>query len=98
MAKAYWVVQIDVTDPEAYKGYVQANAVPLGKFGGRFLVRGGQREVVEGQSRSRLVVIEFKDYATALDCYRSPEYAEAKALRRDAAVADFVIVEGYEGP
>jgi uncharacterized protein (DUF1330 family) len=98
MAKAYWVVQIDVTDPEAYQAYVQANALPLRKFGARFLVRGGQREVVEGQCRSRLVVIEFKDYATALDCYRSPEYAAAMALRRGAAVADFVIVEGHDGP
>jgi uncharacterized protein (DUF1330 family) len=44
------------------------------------------------------VVIEFKDYETALECYRSPEYAKAMELRKDCAAADFVIVDGYDGP
>jgi uncharacterized protein (DUF1330 family) len=97
MAKGYWIGQVDVSDPEAYKAYVRENAVAFGKYGARFLVRGGKSEVVEGQSRSRAVVIEFKDYATALACYRSPEYAKAIALRKDVSVADIVLVEGYEG-
>ncbi|MFC7399180.1 DUF1330 domain-containing protein [Chelatococcus sp. GCM10030263] len=98
MAKGYWMVSVDVTDPEAYKGYVAANAVAFRKYGARFLVRGGPAERVEGSLRARLVVIEFQDYATALACYRSPEYQQALALRRDASIADLVIVEGYDGP
>ncbi len=98
MAKGYWIGQVDVSDPEAYKAYVQANAVPFRKYGARFLARGGQFETMEGHSRSRIVIIEFKDYATALACYRSPEYAAAIELRKDVSAANVVLVEGYDGP
>jgi uncharacterized protein (DUF1330 family) len=98
MTKGYWVGRIDVIDPERYKAYVQENAVAFRKFDGRFLVRGGKSEAVRGQGRSRVVVIEFKDYETALACYHSPEYARALALMKDAAVSDLVVVEGYDGP
>ena len=98
MAKGYWVVHVDVSDPEAYKAYVAANAEAFRKYGAKFVVRGGTFEVVEGKTRSRNVVLEFKDYATALACYRSPEYAKAIALRQGAAVADLVVIEGYDSP
>jgi uncharacterized protein (DUF1330 family) len=97
MAKGYWIVRVDVTDPEAYKAYVAANAAAFRKFGARFLARAGKFEVVEGEGRSRNVVIEFNDYATALACYHSPEYAAAKALRMGAASIDIVVIEGYDG-
>lgn len=98
MPKGYWIAQVDVEDPEAYKAYIAANALPFAKYGARFLVRGGPAEQVEGKCRQRLVVIEFKDYATALACYRSPEYAAALALRQNASTGDIAIVEGYDGP
>ena len=94
MAKGYWIAAVDVSDPDAYTKYMEANAVAFAKYGGRFLVRGGTFEVMEGQSRARRVVLEFADYATALACYRSPEYAAAIALRKDVSTADLVIVEG----
>jgi uncharacterized protein (DUF1330 family) len=75
-----------------------ANAMPFGKFGGRFLVRGGTREVVEGKVRGRTVVLEFPSYATALACYRSDEYQAAAALRKGRGELDLVIIEGYDGP
>lgn len=96
MAKGYWMCAVDVHDGAAYQAYVRENAVAFAKYGARFLVRGGQNEVVEGRSRDRLVVIEFADYATALACYRSPEYAKALALRRPVSTGDIVIVEGYD--
>src|SRR4051794_39799907 len=98
MTKGYWIVSIDVSDPEGYKLYIAENAKAFRKFGARFLVRGAKPEVVEGTARSRNVVIEFKDYATALECYRSPEYAKAMDLRKGKAIADIVIIEGYDGP
>ena len=98
MAKGYWVARVDVSDPEGYKAYVAANALAFAKFGARFLVRGGPYKAVEGVSRARQVVIEFKDYATALACFESDEYQEAKALRAMAGQSDLVIVEGYDGP
>jgi uncharacterized protein (DUF1330 family) len=96
--KGYWVACVDVNDPEAYKRYVAANAEAFRKYGARFLTRGGPVEQVEGRLRSRIVLLEFKDYATALACYRSREYAHAKALRENASVADVAILEGYDGP
>ena len=98
MAKGYWVVRGEVSDPEAYKSYVAANAAAFRKFGARFLVRAGKHEVVEGEGRSRNVVIEFPDYAAALACYHSGEYAAAKALRLRAAKIDITVIEGYDGP
>jgi uncharacterized protein (DUF1330 family) len=97
-AKGYWVGHVDVTDAEGYKAYMEADMAPFGKFGGRFLVRGGAREVPEGKVRSRTVVLEFPTYDAALSCYRSPDYQAAKKLRDGKAQFDLVIVEGYGGP
>ena len=79
--KGYWIAHVDITDPEGYKAYMAADAAPFGKFGARFLVRGGRQEVVEGKLRSRTVVLEFPSYEAALGCYRSPEYQAAAKLR-----------------
>jgi len=96
--KGYWIAHADVTDPEGYKAYVAANAAAFAKFGGRFLVRGGAQEMVEGAVRARTVVLEFPSYDAALACYRSPEYQAAAALRRGRAEFDLFVIEGYDGP
>ena len=98
MPKGYWVAAIEVSDPEGYKLYMAEVANAFRKHGGRYLMRGGKSEVLEGSGRSRVVVIEFKDYATALECHRSPEYAKARALRVGRATADIIVTEGYDGP
>jgi len=94
--KGYWIGHVDVTDPEGYKAYMTADMVPFGKFAGRFLVRGGEREVVEGKVRARTVVLEFPSYRAALDCYRSADYQAAAALRKGKAQLDLLIIEGCE--
>ncbi len=91
----YWIAHIDVTDPEGYKPYTVAIAVPFGKFGARFLVRGGRCETVEGQQRARTVGIEFPSYDAAVACYHSSEYQAAAALRRGKAEIDLLIIEGH---
>ncbi|MEA2839165.1 MAG: hypothetical protein QOF41_495 [Methylobacteriaceae bacterium] len=98
MPKAYWIARVDVTDPDAYKQYVAANAAAFSKYGAKFLVRGGKAETREGSARARNVVLEFKDYETAKACYDSPEYRAAMKLREAASVGDLIIVEGYDGP
>ena len=98
MAKGYWIVRGEVTDPDKYARYIKANAAPLKAHDARFVVRGGRSEAVEGTSRSRNVVLEFPSYQAALDCYRSPEYQAVLALRKDAADIDLIIIEGYDGP
>jgi uncharacterized protein (DUF1330 family) len=97
MAKGYWVASVDVTNMDGYKNYIVENAVAFRKFGARFLTRGGKAEPVEGKLRSRVVVIEFPDFAAALACYRSPEYQTGKALRLGYAMGDIVVLEGYDG-
>lgn len=93
--KGYWIGHVTVDDPAAYEAYRQANAVAFDKYGARFLVRGGAQEVVQGNARPRAVVIEFPDMQAARDCWNSPEYQAAKALRDPVSVADIVIVEGW---
>ena len=97
MSKGYWVAFVDVTDPEGYKAYIAENAVAFHKYGARFLVRGGKSEAPEGSPRARVVVIEFPSFQAAHDCYNSPEYARAMALRQGRSVMDLAIVEGYDG-
>jgi uncharacterized protein (DUF1330 family) len=96
--KGYWIVQMDVTDVDGYKPYMNAAPGEIGRFGGCFLVRGGKQEVPEGKARSRTVVLEFPSYDAALGCYRSDGYQAAKKLRDGKAEFDLVIVEGYDGP
>ena len=98
MPKGYWVARVDVSDPEAYKAYVQANAIAFAKYGARFLVRAGRFEAPEGTPRSRNIVIKFDSYEKALACYHSPEYAAAIKLRVHASTGDIVVIEGYDGP
>lgn len=97
MPKGYWVAHVDVHDPAVYEEYRKANAVAFEKYGARFIVRGGEQVQREGQSRGRTVVIEFPSVAAARECFDSPEYQAAKALRDPVSEADLVIVAGYDG-
>src|ERR1700733_12804502 len=97
MPKGYWIVHIDVRDPEIYQQYVKANAMAFAKYGARFLVRGGKHVVTRGKAPDRHDVNAFRDYETAIACQDSEEYQEAAKLRDAAGVADLVIVEGYDG-
>ena len=92
--KGYWMAMVDVTDPENYPKYIAANKAAFDKYGAKFLVRGGQGQVFEGPAASRLVVIEFDSYQTALDCFHSSEYQAALKLRQASSNAHFAVVEG----
>lgn len=96
MAKGYWVAHVDVSDPAAYENYKAANAAPFAKYGAKFLIRGAPQTQAEGQCRARTVVIEFPSLQAAHECYNSPEYQAAKALRDPVSTGDLVIVEGYD--
>lgn len=94
MPKGYWIAHYTVKDPELYKQYLAKNAEAFAKFGGKFIVRGGRFEAIQGELKPRHVVVEFDDYATALACYHSPEYQQASKIRLAASEGDLVIVEG----
>jgi len=97
MPKGYWIAHVDISNPEGYKAYQDANAKPFAHYGARFLARGGDSELVEGASRSRHVIIEFPTYEAACDCYHCEDYQYAKSLRAGAGIADIIIVAGYDG-
>ncbi|MBS0532399.1 MAG: DUF1330 domain-containing protein [Proteobacteria bacterium] len=94
MSKGYWVVRVSVHNKERYPEYLAAAKPAFEKFGANFIVRGGAFDSMEGTSRDRNVVVEFKDLATAKACYHSPEYQAAKAIRQKYSEADFIIIEG----
>ena len=97
MAKGYWIGRIDVHDPEAYKAYVETATPAYREFGATFLVRGGEFDPVEGQARSRNVVIEFPSYEAALACYNSETYRKARAIRQDVSEGELLIIKRHEG-
>jgi uncharacterized protein (DUF1330 family) len=92
---AYVIVETDVHDPEQYERYKAASPGAVAAGGGRFVVRGGEMAVLEGDCQpKRLVVLEFEDLDAAKRWYESPEYQDAKRLREGAANLRMVAVEG----
>jgi len=97
MAKGYMIGQIDVHDPEAYAKYTAQTPGTVAKFGGKFIVRAGQWESLEGaEPGPRVVMIEFPSYEKARDWYNSVEYQAIVGLRQAASTGSAFIVEGAE--
>ena len=91
----YVIGEIEITDPAIYDDYRRQVLATIEKYGGRFLVRGGKTETLEGGwSPKRLVVLEFPSLEQALKWYRSPEYKPLIALRQRGARGKLVAVEG----
>jgi uncharacterized protein (DUF1330 family) len=94
---AYVIVETDITDPEQYEKYKAASPGAVAAGGGRFLVRGGEVAVLEGDCQPpRLVVLEFEDLAAAKRWFESDVYQEAKKLREGAAHLRMVAVQGID--
>ncbi len=94
---AYMIARINVTDWDKYNQYIKVTPDIIAKYGGRFIVRGGDTVTLEGpEEKWRIVVIEFPDLDKAKEFYHSPEYANAKKSRAGAAEAQFVAVSGVE--
>jgi len=92
---AYVIGEIDVMDPASYDDYRKQVVATVEKHGGRFIVRGGKVEALEGGwSPKRLVVLEFPDMQTLLGWYRSAEYAPLIKLRQKASRGRLIAVEG----
>jgi uncharacterized protein (DUF1330 family) len=92
---AYVIADVEVTDAERYADYRAQVSATLEPFGGRFLVRGGASERLEGDwLPARLVIIEFPSVDAARRWYDSPEYQAILGIRLDAATARLIIVDG----
>jgi uncharacterized protein (DUF1330 family) len=97
MPKGYAIVRINVDDPDRYKDYAAGTQGTLDPHGGRFIVRGGETECVEGSwDAGRTVVIEFPSIEDARAWYHGDAYQELAKIRREASSADFVLVEGVD--
>ncbi len=94
MPKGYIIGHITVNDPEAYKEYVEKDTPILLGLGGRFVVRGGQSSLMEGQTQDRHVVVEFPTYEAALAAYNDPDYQEVAKIRHRTADSTIIVVEG----
>ncbi len=93
---AYIVIRVDVRDREAYGEYMRHTPRLIKKYGGRFIVRGGESVTLEGDEETlRLVVIEFASLDDAKNFYHSSDYQEVKKLREGGGEAQFVAVDGY---
>jgi uncharacterized protein (DUF1330 family) len=91
----YIVVQITVEDAVRYEQYKQLAQDSVAAYGGRYIVRGGATETLEGSWHpSRFVILEFPSVAAARSWWQSPEYAEGKALRQAVATSEMLLVEG----
>lgn len=94
---AYMILDIEVTDPVGFEQYKQVAPPALAVYGGRYLARGGRTDTLEGEwVPSRLVILEFPDAARAKQWLESPEYREARDLRRQSATTNIVVIEGVE--
>ncbi len=92
---AYVIARVQVHDWEKYRQYTRRTPDVIAKYGGKFVVRGGEVVTLEGpQETRRIVVIEFPSLQQATAFYNSTEYGEARALRADAATGSFIAVEG----
>ncbi len=91
----YIIARVTVTDPEKYQDYTAVTPGLIAKFGGRFLVRGGESVTLEGpEATERIVVVEFESLERAEAMYRSEAYQAAIKLRAGAATAQFIAVAG----
>lgn len=94
---AYWIAHVTVKDPQQYQHYMDLAPHAFRQYHARFLARGEQAETLEGTAYTKHVVIEFADYQTALACYHSDAYQQAKAQRANVAEAMITILDGLPG-
>ena len=92
---AYIIVQVEVTETAGYDDYKKMVPLSLAAYGGKFVVRGGACETLEGSWQpERVVVLEFPTVARAIEWWASDEYRDAKALRQRTAKTEMIVVEG----
>ena len=92
---AYAIFQINVKNPEEYKGYLNQVTPIVRKYNGEYIVRGGESEVVWGEwAHPRTVIIKFPSYEVAVDWDHSEEYDPVKKIREDNAEGNCLIIKG----
>ena len=94
---AYLIVRANVTDMQQYQEYMKLTPAIVDKYGGQFIIRGGDKLILEGpDAPERIVLLKFESVAAAQRMYNSDEYQAAIKLREGAADASFIVMEGLE--
>lgn len=92
---AYVIVDIAVHDPKRYEEYKRLAAPTVEQYDGRYVVRGGRAENLEGELEpNRVVVLEFPTFERAKEWWGSDEYAPARAIRQEIASSEMIVVQG----
>lgn len=92
---AYVIVEIDIVDPIGYEEYKKQAAAAVHKYGGKYLVRGGKTEVLEGNWKpKRIVVLEFESMQRAKEWLNCEEYRQPRKMRHRTAETKMILVEG----
>ena len=95
MPKGYWLsVYEKIENIETLKKYASKATVAIGKYSGKFLVRGGKNKILEGYQSPRTVVVEFSNFSEAEKCYNSDEYKEALDILKGSVKRNLQIIEG----
>jgi uncharacterized protein (DUF1330 family) len=94
---AYVIVEIEVTDPVGYEEYKKQAAATVHKYGGKYIVRGGRTEVLEGNWKpKRIVILEFPTAERAKEWLNCAEYSEPRKLRHKTAKTNMLVIEGFD--
>jgi uncharacterized protein (DUF1330 family) len=92
---AYVIVQVEVRDAASYERYKEMAPASIAAYGGRYIARGGQTELLEGKwDPCRVVILEFENIDRAKAWIDSPEYRDARTLRQASAHTQMIVVEG----
>jgi len=92
---AYIIADVEITDPVRYAEYVKVVPATIARYGGRFVVRGGRTETLEGPwSPKRVVVLEFPTFERAKEWWASQDYSAPRALRQSASISRLIVVQG----
>src|ERR1700690_1762606 len=96
---AYIIAEVDVQDTQAFEEYRKLVPATLASYGGRFVIRGGKMEVLEGDwNPKRVVVLEFPDFNRAREWWASQEYLEPKKMRQRVSMTNLIVADGYHPP
>jgi uncharacterized protein (DUF1330 family) len=93
----YILAKVNITDEKTFQEYLKANPATVAKYGGKYIVRGGEKETLEGAPvEERIVMIEFPSYDKAKEWYRSADYQNVRKIRQGAAEVSIIAINGIE--
>ena len=96
MKKGYLIIRINIINVELFQQYPPLSTKAVEKFGGKYLIRGGAFEIMEGQwPAERTTIVEFESFDKAKEFYNSLDYDGAKKIRIESTISELILIEGH---